>query len=89
MKDVDRVRRLSQEIILKYPNMFGTDFEANKDQLAKIAIVHSKMLRNKIVGKITKTKIRESAEKAEKLQEASAAGQPSVPEPGAVEAAAS
>jgi len=70
---VDRVRRLSQEIVLKYPDMFGTDFEANKDQLAKVAIVHSKMLRNKIVGKITKNKIRESAEKEERLQEVAAA----------------
>ncbi|MDA4117457.1 MAG: hypothetical protein OK455_03845 [Thaumarchaeota archaeon] len=70
---MDRVRRLSQEIVLKYPNMFGTDFEANKEQLAKVALVHSKMLRNKIVGKITKNKIRESAAKEEKLQEAAAA----------------
>ena len=59
--------------MLKYPNMFGTDFEANKEQLAKVALVHSKMLRNKIVGKITKNKIRESAAKEEKLQEAAAA----------------
>ena len=60
--------------------MFGTDFEANKEQLAKVAIVHSKMLRNKIVGKITKNKIRESAEKEEKLQEAAAAGMATAPE---------
>ncbi len=72
---MDRVRRLSQEILVKYPEMFGTDFEANKEQLAKIAIVHSKMLRNKIAGKITKNKIREGAEKEEKLQEAAAAEQ--------------
>jgi ribosomal protein S17E len=79
---VDRVRRLSQEIVLKYPDMFGTDFEANKEQLAKVAIIHSKMLRNKIVGKITKNKIRESAEREEKLQEAAAAsGQAPPPDP--------
>ena len=59
---MDRVRRLSQEIIQKYPGMFGTDYTANKAQLAKIATVHSKMIRNKLVGKITKAMIAASAE---------------------------
>ncbi len=62
---MDRVRRLSQEIVQKYPGMFGTDYQANKAQLAKIATVHSKMLRNKIVGKITKAMIAASAETEE------------------------
>jgi len=62
---MDRVRRLSQEIIIKYPGMFGTDYTANKAQLAKIATVHSKMIRNKLVGKITKAMIAASAEEEE------------------------
>jgi ribosomal protein S17E len=62
---MDRVRRLSQEILVKYPGMFGTDYTANKLQLAKIATVHSKMIRNKLVGKITKAMIAASAEKEE------------------------
>jgi ribosomal protein S17E len=62
---MDRVRRLSQEIIQKYPGMFGTDYTANKAQLAKIATVHSKMIRNKLVGKITKAMIAASAETEE------------------------
>jgi ribosomal protein S17E len=59
---MDRVRRLSQEILLKYPGMFGTDYTSNKTQLAKIATVHSKMIRNKLVGKITKAMIAASEE---------------------------
>jgi ribosomal protein S17E len=62
---MDRVRRLSQEIIQKYPGMFGTDYTANKAQLAKIATVHSKMIRNKLVGKITKAMLAASAAKEE------------------------
>jgi ribosomal protein S17E len=62
---MDRVRRLSQEILVKYPGMSGTDYTANKLQLAKIATVHSKMIRNKLVGKITKAMIAASAEKEE------------------------
>jgi len=62
---MDRVRRLSQEILQKYPGMFGTDYTANKAQLPKIATVHSKMIRNKLVGKITKAMIAASAETEE------------------------
>jgi ribosomal protein S17E len=72
---MDRVRRLSQEILQKYPGMFGTDYTANKLQLAKIATVHSKMIRNKLVGKITKAMIAASAES----EEAAAAGQVAEP----------
>ena len=71
---MDKVRRLSQEILQKYPGMFGTDYTANKEQLAKIATVHSKMMRNKLVGKITKAMI---AEKAERDEETAAGSVPS------------
>ena len=67
---MDRVRRLSQEILQKYPGLFGTDYTANKAQLAKIATVHSKMIRNKLVGKITKAMIAQSAEKQDASAEA-------------------
>jgi len=59
---MDAVRRLSQEIMTKYPGMFGVDFAANKEQLAKVAVIPSKMLRNRIVGKITKTMIAAASE---------------------------
>ncbi len=62
---MDKVRRLSQEILEKYPGMFTTDYTANKAQLAKIATVHSKMIRNKLVGKITKAMIAASAQAEE------------------------
>lgn len=68
---MDRVRRLSQEILAKYPGMFGTDYTANKAQLAKIATVHSKMIRNKLVGKITKAMIAASAQAEDGKVEAS------------------
>jgi len=75
---MDRVRRLSQEILQKYPGMFGTDYTANKAQLAKIATVHSKMIRNKLVGKITKAMIAASAE----TEDGEAADSPETQPPG-------
>lgn len=78
---MDRVRRLSQEILQKYPGMFGTDYAANKEQLAKIATIHSKMIRNKLAGKLTKAMISANAE----AEEAKAAAAPAEAEPAVEE----
>jgi small subunit ribosomal protein S17e len=51
---MDRVRRISEDIMQRYPGVFGSDYQANKEQLNRIAIVNSKMLRNKIAGYLTK-----------------------------------
>jgi len=59
---MDRVRRISEEIVQKFPGVFGSDYQANKEQLAKIAVVPSKMLRNKIAGYITKINSKAAAE---------------------------
>ena len=51
---MDRVRKISEELVEKFPGVFGTDYQANKEALNKLTVVHSKMLRNKIAGYITK-----------------------------------
>ncbi len=65
---MDRVRRISEEIVAKYPGLFGTDYEQNKEQLNKVAMVHSKMLRNKIAGYITKMNGKVEVEEAPEQQ---------------------
>lgn len=62
---MDRVRRISEEIVLKFPGVFGTDYQENKEKLNKVALVHSKMLRNKIAGYITKMNGRAAQEQAD------------------------
>jgi small subunit ribosomal protein S17e len=51
---LDRVRRISEEMLLKFPGVFGTDYQENKEHLNKVAIIQSKMVRNKVAGYITK-----------------------------------
>jgi small subunit ribosomal protein S17e len=65
---LDRVRRISEEIVQKYPGAFGTDYQANKVELNKVAVVHSKMLRNKIAGYITKMNGKAAAKEEEEEQ---------------------
>jgi small subunit ribosomal protein S17e len=51
---VDRIKRISNEVMNEYSERFGTDFATNKQSLNEISIVRSKGLKNKIAGYITK-----------------------------------
>jgi small subunit ribosomal protein S17e len=59
---LDRTRRLSEELLERHPQAFGTDFEANKKALEELALIPSKQLRNRIAGYIAKEKQSEEAE---------------------------
>ena len=66
---MDRIKRLSYEVMEEYKPKFGEDLANNKKVLDQIAIIRSKGLKNEIAGYITKfikKEIRE--EKAKQLQ---------------------
>jgi small subunit ribosomal protein S17e len=60
---MNRIKRISSEILERYSENFGTDFDQNKATLKNIALVRSKLLRNRIAGYITAHLRRESSEK--------------------------
>ena len=51
---MDRIKRLSNELLNEYPERFGTDFSTNKQSLNEISVIRSKGLKNEIAGYITK-----------------------------------
>ncbi len=51
---MDRIKRLSGEILEKHKSKFGEDFTDNKKALAQVSIIRSKGLKNEIAGFITK-----------------------------------
>lgn len=54
------IKKVSKELINKYPDVFTTDFDTNKRLLDKYIEVDSKHLRNRISGYIVNLlKIRE------------------------------
>lgn len=66
---MDRIRRLSMEIMDQHKSDFGIDFTDNKKALDKVSIIRSKGLKNEIAGFITKFikhEIREQKEKEER-----------------------
>lgn len=67
---VDRVKRISMQILDKYGNLFTSDFDKNKDLLSQVALIRSKQLRNKIAGYITDF-MKESEVPEEESEEAS------------------
>ncbi len=46
------IKKVSKELVNKYPNVFTTDFDKNKKLLDKYLEVDSKHLRNRISGYI-------------------------------------
>jgi small subunit ribosomal protein S17e len=64
--NVNRVRRISTELMTTYKGEFGTDFKQNKKLLNEVAIVRSKGLKNEIAGYITTHLKRELEEQKEK-----------------------
>ena len=63
---MNRVRKLSTEILEKYEESFGENFEDNKRALMEISVITSKELKNEIAGFITKTKKRATRERLKK-----------------------
>jgi small subunit ribosomal protein S17e len=50
---MNRIKRISTELMQKYSDKFGLDFDANKNAINQLAIVRSKILRNEVAGYIT------------------------------------
>ena len=51
---MDRIKRISFEVLDAHKSKFGEDFVENKKALNQISIVRSKGLKNKIAGYITR-----------------------------------
>ena len=49
---MNRVKKLSTELLNRYPDKFNVDFQQNKKIIDEIAKVNSKELRNQIAGYI-------------------------------------
>lgn len=75
---MDRVRKISMELLNKYTNRFGTDFEQNKKIITELAKVTSKELRNQIAGFIT-SNLRKEAKSKENLESEAQKSQESIP----------
>ena len=63
---MDRIKRLSYEVLDGHKPKFGEDFADNKKALDQIAIIRSKGLKNEIAGYITKFIKKENREEKAK-----------------------
>jgi len=70
---MNRIKRISTELLQKYPEKFGLEFDANKKTLNDIAVVRSKVLRNELAGYITAHLRKQAAQ--EKASMAAASGE--------------
>ena len=47
------IKKVSKELIEKYPEVFKKDFEENKKLLQRYTVIQSKLVRNRIAGYIS------------------------------------
>lgn len=48
------VKRIARELVEEYPDVFTTDFQANKDVLKEYDVFESKYMRNHVAGYIVR-----------------------------------
>ena len=60
---MDKTRRLSELILQRHPEAFGSDYEKNKKALEELSLIPSKQLRNHIAGYLARSLKREQEEK--------------------------
>ena len=77
----DTVKRISRELLRRYPDRFEGDFENDKQGVNELVTTPSKRLRNRIAGYITRLKVVE----AERLAATQAAEETSEAPPMDVE----
>jgi small subunit ribosomal protein S17e len=66
---LNRVKRLSTELLNRYPDKFNVDFQQNKKIIAEIAKVRSKELRNQIAGYIASYINKQTREQNKKIEQ--------------------
>ena len=71
---MDRIKKISMEILETNKEKFSTDFRENKKILDEISIVRSKGLKNQLAGFITRFIKREIRQNEEKLAKEAQAG---------------
>ena len=57
---IDTVKRVSRELLRKYPDGFSGEFESDKQAVNELVITQSKRLRNRIAGYVTRLKVVEA-----------------------------
>ena len=66
---MNRVKKLSTELLNRYPDKFNVDFQQNKKKIDEIARVRSKELRNQIAGYIASYINKQTKEQNKKIEQ--------------------
>ncbi|MEM4245960.1 MAG: 30S ribosomal protein S17e [Candidatus Bathyarchaeia archaeon] len=74
----ESIKRVARDLLRRYPERFGKDFEENKKSLEGLIVYDAKKTRNRVAGYITRlkrveearTKVLESAEEGALEKEA-------------------
>ena len=66
---MNRVKKLSTDLLNRYPDKFNVDFQQNKKIVDEVAKVKSKELRNQIAGYIASYINKQTKEQNKKIEQ--------------------
>lgn len=55
------IKRIAAELLTRFPEHFGKDFEANKRKVSELTDIKSRIMRNRVAGYVTRKKARMEA----------------------------
>lgn len=68
---IGKVKSISNELVVKFPTVFSTDFDANKKLVPQYSDIRSKHLNNRVAGYVTRLLVsQKKREEALRLEEA-------------------
>ena len=67
---MNRIKRISTELLEKHSKKFGLEFDENKKAVNELALVRSKVLRNELAGYITSHLRKQAAQEKASLSSA-------------------
>jgi small subunit ribosomal protein S17e len=51
---LNKIRRLAEDLVTRYPTIFSSDFENNKKALSQVSVIRARSIRNQLAGAITR-----------------------------------
>lgn len=51
---MNRIRRIAEDLVTRYPSLFTSDFDKNKQALSQVSVIRIRSIRNQLAGAITR-----------------------------------
>jgi small subunit ribosomal protein S17e len=51
---LNKIRRVAEDLVARYPTLFTSNFDKNKQALSQVSVISARSIRNQLAGAITR-----------------------------------